>query len=75
MIMKPSLSNLLLVVVLIAVSIAWWSDQRKLSHEIEDLNTECADSMQRITHMTMSNGFSALSFLMASSRRKDRMIF
>jgi UDP-N-acetylmuramyl pentapeptide phosphotransferase/UDP-N-acetylglucosamine-1-phosphate transferase len=60
--MKLSLSNLLLLVAIIAVATGWWSDRRKLSHEIETLNAECADSIQQISHLTMANGFSSLSF-------------
>jgi len=60
--MKFSLSNLLLVVAFLAVSIAWWADRRQLSHEIEALNAECADLMGDVTTMTMSNGISAMSF-------------
>ncbi len=60
--MKLSLSNLLMLVALIAVAIGWWSDRRKLSHEIETLNAECAISFQQMSHFTMANGFGALSF-------------
>jgi len=60
--MRFSLSNLLLVVAFLAVSIAWWVDRRRLSGEIEALNAECADLMENVTMMTMSSGFGAMSF-------------
>ena len=60
--MKLSLSSLFLVVALIAVSVAWCLDRRKLSKEIVNLNAECADLMQDMAAMRMNQGVGALSF-------------
>ncbi len=49
--MKFSLSNLLLVVALIAACTGWWVDRRRLAAEIVDLNKECSQMMEIATRL------------------------
>ena len=49
--MKFSLSNLLLVVALIAVCIGWWVDRRRLAVEVVGLNKECSQMMEIATRL------------------------
>lgn len=59
--MKFSLSNLLLLVTLIAVGIGWWCDHRRLREANVRLNAEATELFtDLVSHQ--SSGFSALSF-------------
>ena len=60
--MKYSLSNLLLLIALVGMGIAWWLDHDRLSRANERLNTEAAELFDKWTFSHHSNGFSASEF-------------
>ena len=49
--MKFSISNLLLITVLIAVCVSWWVDRSRLATENVDLNEECMQMMELATRL------------------------
>jgi len=58
--MKFSLSNLLLLVTLVAVGIGWWCDHRRLRHANARLNAEATELFTDV--VSHGSAISAMSF-------------